>query len=74
MKIVVLCAGTSTEREISIVSGTGVCKALRGLGHKAILLDVFTGLGGADPAAVFDGEYDVDQAAAQISSWNSLQD
>lgn len=71
MKIVVLCAGTSTEREISIVSGTGVCKALRGLGHKAILLDVFTGLGGADPAAVFDGEYDVDQAAAQISSWNS---
>ena len=71
MKIVVLCAGTSTEREISIVSGTGVCKALRGLGHKAILLDVFTGLEGADPATVFDGEYDVDQAAEQISSWNS---
>ena len=29
MKIVVLAAGTSTEREVSIVSGTDVCKALR---------------------------------------------
>lgn len=29
MKIVVLAGGTSTEREISIVTGTQVCKALR---------------------------------------------
>ena len=29
MKIVVLAGGTSTEREVSIVSGTMVCKALR---------------------------------------------
>ena len=29
MNIVVLAGGTSTEREISIVTGTGVCKALR---------------------------------------------
>ena len=27
MNIVVLAGGTSTEREISIVTGTGVCKA-----------------------------------------------
>ena len=27
MKIVVLAGGTSTEREISIVSGTGICGA-----------------------------------------------
>ena len=29
MKIVVLAGGTSTERTVSITSGTGICKALR---------------------------------------------
>lgn len=29
MNIVVLCAGTSTEREVSIVTGKMVCDALR---------------------------------------------
>ena len=48
MKIVVLCGGTSTERDISIISGTGVCKALRERGHAAILLDVFFGDGQID--------------------------
>ena len=43
MKIVVLCGGISTEREISIISGTQVCLALRKKGHRAILLDVFCG-------------------------------
>ena len=43
MKIVVLCGGISTEREISIVSGAGVCGALRQKGHRASLLDVYFG-------------------------------
>ena len=43
MKIVVLAGGTSTERDVSIISGTKVCEALRARGHKAILLDVFLG-------------------------------
>ena len=43
MNIVVLAGGISTEREISIVSGTMVCKALREKGHRAILLDVYCG-------------------------------
>ena len=43
MKIVVLAGGISTEREISIVSGTQVCKALRSRHHRAILIDVFCG-------------------------------
>lgn len=43
MNIVVLAGGISTEREISIVSGTMACKALRGKGHKAILVDVYCG-------------------------------
>ena len=50
MKIVVLAGGTSTEREISIVSGTGICKALRERGHQAILVDVYCGNDTLDPA------------------------
>ena len=44
MKIVVLAGGLSTERTVSLVSGTGVCKALREKGHRAILVDMFLGL------------------------------
>ena len=44
MKIVVLAGGTSTERDISIVSGTGICGALRQKGHQAILVDIFCGV------------------------------
>ena len=51
MKIVVLAGGISTEREISIVSGTQVCKALRSRGHQAILVDVY--FGREDAAGVY---------------------
>ena len=68
MKIVVLAAGTSTEREVSIVSGTGVCKALIKKGHKAILVDVFFGLPGVSVSEAFRGEYDVDAAAEKMRS------
>ena len=53
MKIVVLAGGISTEREISVVSGTKVCEALRAKGHRAILLDVYFGLEGADVDEAF---------------------
>ena len=43
MKIIVLAGGISTERDVSIVSGTMVCKALREKGHRAVLLDVYCG-------------------------------
>lgn len=71
MIIVVLAAGTSTERSVSIVSGTGICKALRSLGHKAILVDVFSGWAEANPETAFDGDYDVDGAAAYIHSFDA---
>lgn len=45
MNIVVLAGGLSTERDVSLVTGKGVCKALREIGHKALLLDVFLGYG-----------------------------
>ena len=44
MKIVVLAGGTSTERSVSITSGTMVCKALRAKNHQAILVDIFCGI------------------------------
>ncbi len=54
MNIVVLCAGSSTEREVSIVTGTQVCKALREKGHNARVLDVFFGHKGRE--TFFDPE------------------
>ena len=56
MKIVVLAGGISTERTVSLVSGTGVCQALRRKGHQAILVDMFMGLGNppADLNTLFD--------------------
>ena len=74
MNIVVLAGGTSTEREISIVSGTGVCKALRQIGQKAILLDVFCGLAEPDENDIFPENYDVDAAAAYIRSFDTKLD
>lgn len=53
MNIVVLAGGISTEREISIVSGTMVCKALRERGHRAVLIDVYCGDERLDVAQVF---------------------
>ena len=44
MKIVVLAGGTSTERDVSLVSGTGVYNALKRKGHEVVLLDVFLGI------------------------------
>ena len=44
MKIVVLCGGLSTERNVSLSSGTKICAALRAKGHQAVLVDVFLGL------------------------------
>ena len=44
MKVVVLGGGISTERHVSLVTSTSVCKALRSLGHKAIFVDMFLGL------------------------------
>lgn len=56
MKIVVLAGGLSPERAVSLVTGTGVCRALRGRGHRAILVDLFLGLEEVpeDPESLFD--------------------
>lgn len=70
MKIVVLAGGTSTERDVSIVSGTGICNGLRAKGHQAILVDVFCGAETVDWADPFPREHDVEAASAYIKSFN----
>ncbi|MDY6324511.1 MAG: D-alanine--D-alanine ligase [Catonella sp.] len=60
MNIVVLCGGLSTERKISFLSGTKICKALRDKGHRAVLVDMFMGIENEtedvrkNPALLFD--------------------
>ena len=56
MKIVVLAGGLSTERAVSLVTGTSVCRALRENGHRAILVDLFLGVETLpeDPETLFD--------------------
>lgn len=58
MKIVVLGGGLSTERQVSIVTATSVCRALRSIGHKAIFVDMFLGLENYEGSleAAFDAE------------------
>ena len=41
MNIVVLAGGTSTERDISIMTSVKVCESLRRNGHNANIIDVF---------------------------------
>lgn len=43
MKIIVLAGGLSPERDVSLISGAGICRTLRARGHRAFLLDVFFG-------------------------------
>ena len=44
MRIIVLAGGLSTERDVSLTSGAGICRTLKEKGHDAFLLDVFMGL------------------------------
>lgn len=70
MKIIVLAGGTSTERDVSIVSGTKVCEALRSKGHQAVLLDVFCGNEQLDIENMFEASYDLDADVTYIKSFN----
>lgn len=66
MKIVVLCGGTSTERDVSLVTGSGVCKALRSKKHQAVLIDAFLGHEGIDVENIFDTDFSVDDELEYI--------
>lgn len=57
VKIVVLAGGISTERDVSLSSGTMIYNALKERGHQVILLDVFLGYEG-EITGIFDKEED----------------
>lgn len=70
MNIVVLAGGTSTERDISIVSGTMVCRALRNKGHKAVVVDVFLGYKGDNCTidSIYKEQQDLDANAENLKA------
>lgn len=43
MKVVVLAGGISTERDVSLISGSMIYRALKKKGHQAIIVDVYLG-------------------------------
>lgn len=49
MKIVVLAGGTSTERDVSLSSGSKIYRALKNRGHQAVLIDVYLGYESDEP-------------------------
>ena len=70
MDIVVLAGGLSTERDVSFGTGSNVAEALRELGHRVILLDVFMGYSDQpeDLAGIFARSEEASASVAAISS------
>ncbi len=58
MKIVVLAGGISTERDVSLSSGSLIYKTLKERGHQVVLLDVFLGYEGEDVEEIFEKNHD----------------
>jgi D-alanine-D-alanine ligase len=65
MKIVVLAGGISSERDVSILSGSKIAAALRSKGHQVVTIDPYMGyeqpLGSVD--ALFEANYDFTENA-----------
>lgn len=57
MKIVVLCGGISTERDVSLTSGRMIYQALKKRGHQTVLLDVYLGYAG-ETEGIFEKDTD----------------
>ena len=66
MKIVVLAGGTSTERDVSLISGKNIYEALKRNGHQAVLLDIYLGYESDDYQNVFDMDRDWAKEIRQI--------
>lgn len=66
MKIVVLAGGISTERDVSLVTGSMIYNALKEKGHELVLLDVYFGYEG-DPENIFAMDKDWSEGFGAIS-------
>lgn len=69
MKIVVLAGGTSTERDVSLSTGSMIYKALKSRGHQVVLLDVYLGYEGPSEN-IFDLDKDWAEGFAGIKESN----
>lgn len=69
MKIVVLAGGTSTERDVSLVTGAMIYKALKKKQHQLVLLDVYLGYEG-DASDIFSIDRDWSENFGTISEIN----
>lgn len=66
MKVVVLAGGLSSERDVSLSSGSMVYKALKQNGHQVILLDVYLGYE-EDITGIFERETDWAAKVGKVS-------
>lgn len=66
MKVVVLAGGISTERDVSLISGKMIYRAMKKLGHQAVLLDVFLGMERDDIEHIFESDEDFAKDIADI--------
>ena len=77
MKIAVLCGGLSNERDVSISSGTGIARALRKLGHRTALIDLFLGCGAAGDELFTSDEKDdgfsVSESAPDLAAVRAMR-
>ncbi len=69
MKIVVLAGGTSTERDVSLSTGSMIYKALKSRDHQVVLLDVYLGYEG-EVAGIFDIEKDFASSFGAVKASN----
>ncbi len=69
MKVVVLAGGTSTERDVSLSTGSMIYKALKKNGHQAILVDVYLGYEGA-VEGIFERDTDWASQIGAVSEQN----
>lgn len=69
MNIAVLAGGTSTERDVSLSTGSMIYKALKSRGHKVVLLDVYLGYED-DTTDIFELERDWAENTSSITAHN----
>lgn len=70
MDIVVLAGGISTERDVSLVTGKMIYRALKKNGHRVVLLDAFLGYEGTDIDSVFSLDKDWEAQVEDIKETN----
>lgn len=72
MRIVVLAGGLSSERDVSLVSGSLIANALMKKGHKVLLVDVYEGLeiGNTGFESLF---YDINSGKEYVHSISTVE-